>query len=102
MRKLIITRKKSFFGAIIPYYCIVGKDKDFVDDKDIQYLIKNGETISIDIDDRMFCIVIASNTSSGTVIMPPYVCDGGTNDVSFELITKYHIFKGSKYELQEK
>ena len=101
MRKLTITRKKSLVGAIIPYYCIIGEDKEFVDANDTQYPIKNGETISIDVDDRKFCIVIASNTSTGVVVMPPFICNGGTNDVSLELITKYHLLKGSRYELQK-
>ena len=102
MRKLTITRKKSFVGAIIPYYFIIGENKESVDANDTQYPIKNGETISIDVDDRKFCIVIASNTSTGAVVMPPIICDGGTNDLSFELITKYLLLKGSRYELLEK
>ncbi len=102
MRKLIINRKKAFAGAIIPYYCIVGINKETVDNNDIQYGIKNGETISIDVSEQKLCIVVAANTSTGTVEMPPYLVESGSEDVFLELITKYHFFKGSSYELREK
>ena len=35
MRKLTITRKKSFVGAVIPYYCIIGKNKENINDEDM-------------------------------------------------------------------
>ena len=102
MRKLTITRKKAFAGAIIPYYCIVGVNKDTVDDNDTQYSIKNGETISVDVSEQKLCVVVAANTSTGSVVMPPYLIEEGLDDISLELVTKYHFIKGSSYELHRK
>ncbi len=102
MRKLIIARKKSFVGSIIPYYCIIGINKDNINHDDTQYVIKNGETISINISEQKFCIVVAANTSTGHVVIPPFLIEDGINDVSLELITKYHWIKGSTFELRKK
>mgnify|MGYP003533675734 CR=1 FL=1 len=102
MRTLTITRKKSFIGAIIPYYCIIGVNKDNINDDDTQYAIKNGETISVSMSEEKFCIVVAANTSSGLVVMPPFLVEKGNDDVSLELVTKYNLTKGSTFELLKK
>ena len=100
MRKLTITRKKSFAGALIPYYFVIGKNKETIEDGDAQYIIKNGETISVDVDEQKFCIVVMANTSTGSAIMPPFLIEDGSDDISLELVTIYHWLKGSRYELK--
>ena len=99
MRHLIITRKKSFYGALIPYFCIVGIGKANVDETDFQYPISNGKTIDLEIENCQCCVVVGTNTSTGTSISKPYIISEGTEDVNLELVTKYSWVKGSTYEL---
>ncbi|MDO4567369.1 MAG: hypothetical protein Q4B99_00255 [Clostridia bacterium] len=99
MRKLIITRRKSPFGMLIPYYLIIGFEKATVDDSDKQYCIKNGETVTIDAEEVPAVIVVAAETSTGVVFSKPVAIDGGTDDLTGTIITEYNISKGSSYSL---
>jgi len=102
MRHLFITRMKSFAGALIPYFCIVGIGKSNIDETDTQYPISNGETIDIEIETCQCCVVVGANTSTGTSINKPYIIAEGTEDVRLELVTKYSLVKGNTYELVAK
>lgn len=100
MRKIRITRKKTFVGSVIPYICTIGIGKEFVDEEDGRYAIKNGETIEIEVGSQSFCVVISANTSTGSVTSKPVVFPEGEENLDTELITKYSWIKGSSYELR--
>lgn len=100
MRKLIVTRRKSFVGALIPYFCIVGIGKTEVDDSDVQYPIRNGETIEIEVGNQPFCIVVVADTSTGLAFTEPIFFAAGEEHIAAELITHYSWTKGSSYELK--
>ena len=109
MRHIRITRKKSFFGALIPYFIFVGYPKaeinplepddiwDFPDTSDVR--ISNGQTITISITNGKCSILILADTSTGVASSPAYLTDEGTTDIELELVTKYSWVYGSKYVL---
>ena len=99
MRNLIITRNKKFAGCLIPYFCVIGLGKSVVDNSDVQYPIKNGETIHIPIDERSCAVAIAADTSTGIVLSEPVIISEGNNDIVTELITEYNWRRGSLYKL---
>jgi len=99
MRNLIITRQKKFAGALIPYFCIIGVGKLNIDDSDKQYPIKNGETITIPIEEIASVIVVAAQTSTGLVFSDPVTISEGQEDVKADIVTKYDFFKGSSYHV---
>lgn len=100
MRRIRITRIKSFVGALIPYYCIFGMGKNHVDKEDTKFSIKNGETIEIEVGNQMFCVVVSAKTSTGSVVSAPFLFPDGEADIEVELITNYSWVKGSSYELR--
>ena len=110
MRDLRITRKKSLFGALIPYFIFIGDRKaeadpcnpenkwDFSDTSGTK--IANGKTVTIPIRDEKCCVFVAADTSTGIVCSPVYSIDEGTADIEFELVTLYSWTRGSKYLLR--
>ena len=110
MRYVKITRKKSFFGALIPYFIFVGYPKteidplnpddiwDFPDTSDVK--ITNGQTISISIQDKKCSILVWANTSTGAASSPAYFIDEVTIDIELELVTQYSWIHGSQYVLR--
>ena len=110
MRYVKITRKKSFFGALIPYFIFVGYPKteidplnpddiwDFPDTSDVK--ITNGQTITISIQDKKCSILVWANTSTGAASGPAYFIDEGTTDIALELVTQYSWVHGSQYVLR--
>lgn len=110
MRYVKITRKKSFFGALIPYFIFVGYPKteidplnpddiwDFPDTSDVK--ITNGQTITISIQDKKCSILVWANTSTGAASGPAYFIDEGTTDIALELVTQYSWTHGSQYALR--
>ncbi len=109
MRCVKITRKKSFFGALIPYFIFVGYPKaeinpldpddtwDFPDTSDVKIL--NGQTITVSVRDEKCSILVWANTSTGAASSPAYLIDEGSTDIELELVTKYSWIHGSQYEL---
>ena len=110
MRYVKITRKKSFFGALIPYFIFVGYPKteidplnpddiwDFPDTSDVK--ITNGQTITISIQDKKCSILVWANTSTGAASGPAYFIDEGITDIALELVTQYSWVHGSQYVLR--
>jgi hypothetical protein len=110
MRRLKITRKKSFFGAVIPYFLFVGYRKaetdplnphdewDFPATSDVK--IANGQTLEISIRDEKCCVFVETDTSTGIVCSPKYSIDEGTADIELELVTQYSWTRGSRYVLK--
>ncbi len=109
MRCVKITRKKSFFGALIPYFIFVGYRKAEIDPLDphdewgfpntSDVKITNGQTITIPIRDEKCCICVEANTSTGATFSPAYIIDEGTVDVELTLVTRYSWIHGSRYVL---
>jgi len=110
MRSLHITRKKSFIGSLIPYFVFIGYPKtetDLInpfavlnnpDTGTVQ--IKNGQTITLSIQDAKCVLLVGANTSSGIASGLPYLIDEGTDDLNLELTTKYSWIHGSRYHLR--
>ena len=110
MRNVRITRKKSFFGALIPYFVFVGYPKteinplnpddiwDFPDTSDVRIL--NGQTISVSIPDGKCSILVWANTSTGAASSSAYLVDERAADIELELVTKYSWICGSQYVLR--
>lgn len=110
MRCVKITRKKSFFGALIPYFIFIGYPKteidllnpddvwDFPDTSDVK--ITNGQTITVSIRDEKCSILVWANTSTGAASSPAYLIDEGTTDIELELVTQYSWIHGSQYVLR--
>ena len=109
MRRLKITRKKSFFGSAIPYFLFVGYRKAEIDSCNPQdewdfpgksnTRIANGQTITVPIRDEKCCIFVEADTSTDVVCSPKYYIDEGTSDVDLELVTRYSWIHGSRYVL---
>lgn len=118
MRRLKIFRKKHFAGCLIKYFCVVNVNQaDFkeyifniLEDQedssqeknpysDTIYLIKNGREITIDIDDSENKLFVAAYTSTGVVFSNEVIIETGSSDISYNLITKYSVTKGSSYLL---
>lgn len=111
MRSVQITRKKSFFGALIPYFVFIGYPKaeiapselddvwDYPEESSIS--INNGQTISFAIKDTECNLVIWADTSTGMASGPAYHINAGTRDIQLELITQYSWKTGSRYILKE-
>lgn len=111
MRKLSITRKKSFAGGMIPYFCIVGiKLLDFkVEMKQSSgsigefyenlHRIDNGAEVTIEISDEETTCFIYSDTSTGPAYSDEITIEAGHLDVAYVLETKYSFIKGSQYQL---
>ena len=89
MRYLKITRKKRFFGSVIPYFLFIGYRR-----------IANGQTVTIPIRDEKCCVFVEASTSTGVASSPVYSIDEGTADVKLELVTLYSWTHGSKYLLR--
>lgn len=110
MRYVKITRKKSFFGALIPYFVFVGYPKAGIDPLDpdeewdnpdvSEIKIANGQTISISIQDGKCSILIWADTSTGVVCSPAYQIDEGTVDIELMLVTQYSWIHGCQYVLR--
>lgn len=100
MRTLRIVRKKSFVGRLIPYFIIVGINKDCIDAGDMAYPIQNGEVIELEVGDKVFCVAAVADTTTGWVTSKPLFFPGGMDDIELELVTKYSWTKGSSYELR--
>ena len=110
MRCVKITRKKSFFGALIPYFIFIGYPRtqidplnpddiwDFPEKSNIK--INNGQTISLDIKEEACSIVVWADTSTGMASGPAYRIDAGTSDIELELVTQYSWRNGSTYILR--
>lgn len=110
MRCVKITRKKNFFGALIPYFIFVGYPKteidplnpddiwNFPDTSDVK--ITNGQTITISIQDEKCSILAWADTSTGAASSPAYFIDEGTIDIELELVTQYSWIHGSQYVLR--
>lgn len=110
MRYLKITRKKRFFGSVIPYFLFIGYRRteadpcnpedewDFPDTSDTK--IANGQTVTIPIRDEKCCVFVEASTSTGVASSPVYSIDEGTADVKLELVTLYSWTHGSKYLLR--
>ena len=110
MRCVKITRKKSFFGAWIPYFIFIGYPKaeidpfnpdeawDFPDTSDVK--ITNGQTITISIQNEKCSILVWADTSTGAASSPAYLIDAGTTDIALELVTQYSWVHGSQYVLR--
>ena len=109
VRCVKITRKKSFVGALIPYFIFVGypkaeidplnpdEDWDFPETSDIK--ITNGQTITISVQDGKCRILVWANTSTGPASGPAYLINEGTADIELELATQYSWIHGSQYVL---
>lgn len=110
MQQLEITRKKSLFGALIPYFVWIGHQKtkaarfnpnevaDFADDS--CYPIKNGRTLRIPIEDQGCSVLVSANTSTGVVFSEAFDIPAGSAGIELELITKYNWRSGSQYVLR--
>ena len=110
MRCVKITRKKNFFGALIPYFIFVGYPKteidplnpddvwDFPDTSDVK--ITNGQAITVSIRGEQCSSLAWADTSTGAASSPAYLIDEGTTDIELELVTQYSWIHGSQYVLR--
>ncbi len=114
MRRLTIHRKKHFVGSLITYNCVLNKNLetfgayiDSLSDNELDELekslitIKNGQTITIEIDEIKNYLFILAITSTGPAVSNEITIEPGTEDIAINLITKYTIFKGSSYKLEK-
>lgn len=107
MRNVTITRKKSIFGAWIPYFIFVGYPKTEIDPLDpddtwdfpesSSIKVSNGQTITFPIQDGRCSIVVWAQTSTGAACGPAYYINEGSTDLDLELRTQYHWLDGSRY-----
>lgn len=110
MRSVTITRKKSFFGMLIPYsifVCYIKEEIDPQDPDDIWEVqensdikVSNGKTITFPIKDEKCSIVVWAITSAGAAGGPAYYINEGTSDIVLELVTQYNWLNGSRYILR--
>ena len=110
MRFVTITRKKSFFGMLIPYNVFVGylRKKPNPEDPDDIWLfpedavikIANGKTVTFPLREEKCAIVVWAITSTGAAGGPAYHIDEGTTDITLELNTQYSWLNGSCYLLR--
>ena len=110
MRRLTITRKKSFVGSVTPYFLFVGYRKTEVDPDDPEAewdcpdtydaKIANGQTVVIPIRDEECRVIVWANTLSGAASGPAYSINAGTTDIELELVTQYSWIHGNKYLLR--
>ena len=108
MRRLIITRKKSFVGALIPYLIHFAYPGTHPDDPESQWApphamgirIQNGQSVSIPIREDRCAVVVSAITSTGAAGGPAYYVEAGSGDVELEIVTKYSIWHGSTYHLR--
>lgn len=99
MRKVIITRKKSFVGFLIPYNCIIGSKSGVFGKASARYPIKNGETIVIDLPETALSIIVEAHTSDGDVYSKPLKLPAGKGHIEMTIVTGYSIKNGSSIEL---
>ena len=109
MRRLTITRKKSFVGSVTPYFLFVCYRKAEVDPDDPEAewdcsdtydaKIANGQTVVIPIRDEECRVIVWANTLSGAASGPAYSINAGTTDIELELVTQYSWIHCSKYLL---
>ena len=110
MRCLKITRKRSLWGALKPYFIFVGYPKaeidplnpdDVWDFPDTSYVkITNGQTKTISIQEKKCSILAWAVTSTGAASSSAYYIDEGTTDIELELVTQYSWTHGSQYVLR--
>lgn len=106
MRKLIVKRKKSFVGGMLPYLLVAGvevsefsKMNDEEKENTICWEIANGESLEIDIPkdaDRIFALSV---TSGGCCYSNEMKIQEGNDGEKIEIITKYNLFKGTTLTL---
>lgn len=94
--KIMITRKKAFAGFLIPYACVL---LDSSGRSISETLIKNGETVTIEADERTVRLVAVTETSTGTAESEPFELPKNAELVQLTLVTHYSMTKGSSLGL---
>jgi len=106
MRKLIIKRKRSFVGGMLPYLFVVGIDfsefeKMSEEEKDsVCFDISNGETMEIEISNEASKIFAIAATANGVALSNEMPIKSGNQEERVEIVTKYSLIKGSKLVLK--
>lgn len=99
MRKVIITRKKFLAGILIPHYCIIGSKDGVFGKASAHYLIKNGETLTIDVPETSLSIIAVARIVGGDVYSEPLKLPAGKGHIELDLVTRYSLKKGYLLEL---
>lgn len=99
MRKVIITRKKSFVGFLIPYYCIIGSKNGVFGKASARYPVKNGETVVIDVPETALSMIVEAKTSDGEVYSEPLKLPAGKGHIEVTIVTEYSLKNGSSLKL---
>lgn len=99
MRKVIITRQRSLAGIMIPYHCIIGSKDGVFGKASARYLIKNGETVTIDLPETELSVIAGAHTSGGDVFSNPLKLPAGKGHIELSIVTRYSLKKGSSIEL---
>ena len=106
MRKLVVKRKRSFVGGMLPYLFVVGIDfsefeKMSEEEKDsVCFDISNGETMEIEISNEASKIFAIAAIANGVALSDEMLIEAGSQEERIEIITKYSFIKGSKLILK--
>jgi len=107
MKNIVITREKSFSGALVKYYCVLNMSKEnfqqhvglqeslslgfksqFLSESSQIFPIANGKSISIEISERVNTLFAVAFTSSGRVFSDELTVEADDFGSTYSIKTK--------------